>query len=286
MERPRGPADHGGDDVRLEGMPLYTHLDRIERGLASLGIGPGDPIRPERLFALDQWHYHGTEAIAAAAQKLGLGPASHVLDVGSGVGGPARFLAHTVGCRVTALELQASLHEIAVDLTRRSGLAGRVTHICGDALTHPLPPSTFDAAVSWLAILHISDRPRLMARIADALRPGGGCYIEDLCGRAPFVPRDLADLRRIVCGVTVTSPGEYEHDLRDAGFIDVVATDLTADWGPYAAQRLAAWRRDGADYARIHGQGAYEAQEVFYAVIARLYDSGSLGGLRLEGRKP
>lgn len=285
MERPRGPADQGSDDVRLEAMPLYTNLDRIERGLASLGIGPGDAISPDQLFAFDQWHYHGTEAIAAAAEALGLGPASHVLDVGSGVGGPARFLAHTVGCRVTALELQAPLHEIAVDLTRRSGLAGQVTHICGDALAYPLPPATYDAAVSWLAVLHIADRPRLMARIADALRPGGGCYIEDLCRRAPFAPSDLADLRRIVCGVTVTSPGEYERDLRDAGLVDVVATDLTADWAPYAEQRLAAWRRDGAAYARVHGQGAYEAQEVFYAVIARLYDSGSLGGLRIVGRK-
>ena len=46
----------------IELMPLYTHLDRIERGLLTLGIGPDDPIQPERLFPLDQWHYHGTDA--------------------------------------------------------------------------------------------------------------------------------------------------------------------------------------------------------------------------------
>jgi SAM-dependent methyltransferase len=271
---------------RLEAMPLYTNLDRVERGLASLGIGPGDAIRPEQLFALDQWHYHGTEAIAAAAQTLGIGAASHVLDIGSGVGGPARYLAHTTGCRVTALELQAPLHEIAVDLTRRSGLAGRVMHLRGDALTFPLPAATYDAVVSWLAVLHIPDRPRLMARLAGVLRPGGGCYIEDLCSRRPFAPRDLADLRQVVCGVTVTPPEDYVRDLRDAGFADVVVTDLTGDWAPYAAERLAAWRQNRAAYARVHGDGAYTAQEAFYAVIARLYDGGSLGGLRIVGRKP
>lgn len=286
VERPYDPADPRHDDARLEAMPLYTHLDRIERGLASLGIGPGGPIRPEQLFALDQWHYHGTEAIAAAARKLGLGPGSHVLDVGSGVGGPARFLAHTTGCRVTAIELQEPLHEIALDLTRRSGLAGRVTHLCGDALTLTLPSGAYDSMVSWLAILHIPDRPRLLARLADALRSGGGCYIEDLCRRAPFASRDLADLHRVVCGVTVTSPEDYVRDLHGAGFADVVATDLTGDWAPYAAGRLAAWRQNRAAYARIHGEGAYAAQETFYAVIARLYDGGSLGGLRLVGRKP
>ena len=80
------------DHMTIGSMPLYTNLDRIERGLAALGIGPGDAIRPEQLFAIDQWHYHGIDAIRAAAVALGLGPTSRVLDVGSGIGGPARYL--------------------------------------------------------------------------------------------------------------------------------------------------------------------------------------------------
>src|SRR5215470_3633335 len=112
-------------DVPLAAMPLYTNLDRIARGLSAAGIGPKDPVTPEQLFALDQWHYHGTDAIRAAADWLGLGPASRVLDIGSGIGGPARYLAHTTGCHVTALEIQAELNAIAVDLTERSGLAKR-----------------------------------------------------------------------------------------------------------------------------------------------------------------
>lgn len=269
------------DDADLGRMPLYTSLDRIERGLAALGIGPGASIRPEQLFPLDQWHYHGTDAVAAAARALGLGPSSRVLDVGAGVGGPARYLAHTVGCHVTALELQPALHGIGVDLTRRSGLEGRVTHLCADALAHPLPHASFDAVLSLLAVLHIPDRPRLFSRFASILRPGGRCYLEDLCQRAPFAPRDLKDLRTVVCGVTVTSPADYAADLSAAGFADVVATDLTDDWAPYAAERLAAWRQKHAAYARVHGEEAYAAQERFYSVIARLYDSGSLGGIRL-----
>ena len=53
------------DDASIRLMPLYTHLERIESGLAAQGIGPRDAIPPERLFRLDQWHYHGTEAIRA-----------------------------------------------------------------------------------------------------------------------------------------------------------------------------------------------------------------------------
>jgi SAM-dependent methyltransferase len=266
-------------------MPLYTNLDRIERGLAAQGIAPGDPIRPEQLFALDQWHYHGTEAIAAAARTLGLTSASRVLDVGAGVGGPARFLAHAIGCHVTALELQRPLHEIGVDLTRRTGLDDKVTHVCADALTHPLPDATFDATVSFLAIVHIPDRARLLARLARALRPGGGCYIEDLCMRAPFAPSDLEDVRQIVCGNSITTIDDYAQDLRAGGLTDVAATDLTPDWAPFAAERLAAWRQDHPAYAAVHGEGAYEAQELFYTTIDRLYRSGSLGGVRLTARR-
>jgi sarcosine/dimethylglycine N-methyltransferase len=271
---------------RLSAMPLYTNLDRIARGLAAQGIGPGDPIRPEQLFAFDQWHYHGTEAIAASARALELGPRSRVLEIGAGVGGPARYLAHTTGCHVTALELQPELHAIGVDLTLRSGLADRVTHVCGDALVEPLADAGFDAAVSFLAIVHIPERARLFQRLAKALRPGGGCYVEDLCMQKPFAPRDRDDVRRVVYAKSLTSQTDYAQDLGAAGFSDVEITDLTPDWAPFAAERLAAWRQNHAAYASVHGEGAYQAQELFYAVISRLYESGSLGGVRLMARLP
>jgi len=261
-------------------------LDRIDSSLAALGIGPADPIRPEQLFPLDQWHYHGTDAVRAAAEELRLGPASRVLEIGSGIGGPARYLAHTTGCHVTALELQPKVHAIAADLTRRCGLDNRVEHLCGDALLHPIPDAAFDAVASWLAVHHIAHRKRLYARLARALRSGGQCYIEDLSMRAPFATQDLRDLREVAFGVSVTGIDEHADDLCEAGFIKVVAMDQTANWAPYTSARLAAWQANHANYARTHGESAYAAQELFYAVIARLFASGSLGGVRLMARVP
>jgi sarcosine/dimethylglycine N-methyltransferase len=267
-------------------VPLYTNLDRIAHGLSARGIGAQDPIPPEQLFDLDQWHYHGIDAIRAAADRLAVVPASHVLEIGSGVGGPARYLAHTIGCRVTALELQPKLNAIAVDLTQRTGLSERVTHVLGDALAYPFADAEFDAVVSWLAILHIPDRPRLLQRLVRGLRSGGGCYVEDLCMRAVFVPEDLRDLREIVFGVSVTSIEDYAKDMRAAGFVDVAVTDCTSDWAPFAVERLRLWQQNHEAYARVHGERAYAAQEKFYTVIARLYESGSLGGVRLVARAP
>ena len=272
--------------MSIAAMPLYTHIDRIERGLAAQGIGPADPIPPEALYPLDQWHYHGTDAVRDAATRLGLGPSSRVLDIGAGIGGPARYLAHTTGCHVTAIELQPSLNALAVDLTRRCGLADRVTHVCADALSHPLPDGAFDAAVSWFAVLHMPDRKALFTRLARALRSDGACYIEDLAMHAPFTPDDLHDLRTIVFGITVTSIERYAADARAAGFVDIEATNLKDDFAPFASTRLATWRANHADYAAVHGEGAYAAQEKFYSVIHRLYESGSLAGVRLVARRP
>ena len=104
--------------------------------------------------------------------------------------------------------------------------------------------------------------------------------------RAPFGAEDLRDLHEFVYGTTVTSIDDYAADARAAGFVDIVAADLTSDWAPFAAERLVAWRQNHAAYAQIHGEAAYAAQELFYAVIARLYGGGSLGGIRLIASVP
>ena len=83
----------------------------------------------------------------------------------------------------------------------------------------------------------------------------------------------------------MTSIEDYAGDLRQAGLVDVAATDLTGDWAPYAAQRLQAWRANRAAYCAIHGDDAWAAQELFYAAIDRLYRGGGLGGVRLTARR-
>lgn len=280
-----GDGTNSGSEGGIATMPLYTHLDRIERGLAARGVGSGGRFKPDQLFPLDQRHYHGTDAIRDAAAFLQIGPRSRVLDVGSGIGGPARFLAHTTGCHVMALELQPELHAIGLDLTKRCGLDSRVTHVCGDALAYPIMPSSFDVALGFLSVLHVADRPALMRRFFAALRPSGRAYIEDLCQREPFEPADLEEVRSIVHGQTVTSIADYVRDLVAAGFADVAAADLTADWASFASERLADWQTDRAAYASVHGEGAWAAQDLFFRVIDGLYRKGSLGGVRLTGRR-
>lgn len=273
-------------DTSIESMPLYTNLERIGKGLAALGISPTDPIRPEQLFPFDQWHVGGTSTVQRAAEQFGLKPASQVLDIGSGLGGPARFLAYTTGCHVTALELQPKINAIASNLTQRCGLSGRVTHLCGDALSHPIPDAGFDAVVSWYAIHHIPNRPRLCARLARALRPGGGCYIEDLYMRSPLASQDARDVRDILIGNSVTSIDEFSSELRHARFVQITASDFTDVAAPLAVERLAMWRKDRAKHVLEYGEEAYAALDTFYALTSRLYADGHLGLTRLVAYAP
>jgi hypothetical protein len=240
------------ENSTIAAMPLYTNLDRVARGLAALDLGrrirfrrnncspsTNGTITAPRLSARppNGWDWGLRVACSTSAQASAA---------------PARYLAYRFGCHVTALELQPALHAIAVDLTQRSGLDKNVTHICADALTYAFPEAAFNAVVSWLAFLHIPDRPR-----ARTLRPGGACYIEDLCMRAPFSAADLRDVRDVVFGISMTSTEDYQNDLRAAGLVDVETTDLTGDWSPYAADRLKKWRANHEAYARVHGAGAY-----------------------------
>ena len=118
-------------------MKLYHQVDRVFNELQALGINLDDPVDVGTLSAFDQYHYLGTDAVDEAIQRLQITPSMQVLEVGGGIGGPSRYLAHTAGCHMTALELQPDLNETAAMLTSRCRLRDRVYHLCGDILDGP-----------------------------------------------------------------------------------------------------------------------------------------------------
>ncbi len=104
--------------------------------------------------------------------------------------------------------------------------------------------------------------------------------------RAPFHADDMRDVRNVLVGNAVTSIDQFATDLRAAGFIDIKTTDLTEETKPSVAARLMTWQRDASNLALEHGEEAYAALEAFYAVIARLFENGDLGCVRLVASNP
>ena len=94
--------------MNLKTMKLYSQVERVHNELRARGFDADAPLKVCDLTPFDQYHYFGSEAVDLAARVLSIGPRSRVLEIGSGIGGPARHLAETTGCEIVALELNAT----------------------------------------------------------------------------------------------------------------------------------------------------------------------------------
>ena len=267
----------------MKSMKLYTNVQRIHNELAALGIGPDAALRVDQLTPFDQYHYFGTDAVDEAFEVLQLQPGSRVLDVGSGIGGPARYIAAKTGVHVTALELQPDLHEVALELTARCGLSSRVKHVCGNILDGTAADS-YDAIISFLCFLHIPDRAKLFEACRAALKPGGVMYIEDF-GKSRSLSADeaMALSVKVQCAA-LPDRAEYETHLVSAGFPDVSMNDVTDAWKDFTASRLAVFRTARPRNIEVHGREIVDDLDDFYGAVAQLFQEGAIAGLKIIAR--
>ncbi|HEV8329785.1 MAG TPA: class I SAM-dependent methyltransferase [Steroidobacteraceae bacterium] len=146
--------------------------ERLKKVLAA--HGPNDQLlMPQQLGTLDQFHTRGLAATAELARLAGITADAAVLDVGSGVGGPARFLAATFGCRVTGVDLSESFVDAARYLSERTGQSAQVSFEVGSALALPFDNGRFDVVLLQHVAMNIADRGRLYGEIRRALKSGG-----------------------------------------------------------------------------------------------------------------
>ena len=267
-------------------MKLYQHAERIYRELGELGKNAEDPLTVEELSAFDQLHYHGTQALDIAMAMVGVDGQPRWLEIGSGLGGPARYLAAYSDASVTALELQADQHEIASSLTARCGLSDRVEHLRGDILDFERPEGSYDAVLSWLSLYHIKYRPLLLERCWQLLAPGGRFYTEDLTARRDIDEAHMQELERDLYAITLRRIDQYQKDLEDAGFVVETCQSMSSNWAEFVRVRLAKFRADRGRHLRVHGEAAVNALTDFYSAVNRHFQAGRIGGLRLCAVKP
>lgn len=162
------------DHYRANGL-----TERLKTALAALG--PEDQqLTPQQLAALDQFHTGGLAATAELGKLAGVTAGMSVLDVGSGVGGPARFLAATCGCQVTGVDLSEPFVDAARYLTERTGQSGQVSFETASALELPFDAGRFDVVLLQHVAMNISDRTRLYREIRRVLTSGGIFAIFDV----------------------------------------------------------------------------------------------------------
>jgi MPBQ/MSBQ methyltransferase len=232
----------------------YASDDLFTRIKAALVADGKDlsKLQPDDLAAVDEFHTRGRAATVDLARLLKLTAQDNVLDLGSGLGGPSRYLARNIGCRVTGIDLTPEFCATAEALAALVGMADAVTYRQANALEIPFSDRTFDVVWSQNVAMNIADRPRLYGEIHRVLIPGGRYGFTDVTagpGGAPFYPQPWARMAEIS---HLRSPDETRRTIEAAGFSLTVFEDQTADAEARTKARLTAEAGPARTHVGLH----------------------------------
>lgn len=146
-------------------------LAAIEQGLAA--AGKTGALTIDDLAPVDQFHSRGRDATLELVELAGLEPGMRVLDVGGGIGGAARLLAHANRCRVTVVDLTEEFCRVGAALTARAGLTPLVEFRHGNALDLPFPDASFDVVLSTFGVMFTPNQEKAATEMLRVVRQGG-----------------------------------------------------------------------------------------------------------------
>ncbi|KAI8506151.1 hypothetical protein Bbelb_165040 [Branchiostoma belcheri] len=277
------------EDHKMRQFIIYRHVEKIYTELKELGYHDNDPLEVTDLTKLDQWHYCGTDAVDAVIKLLDIREGARVLDVGAGIGGPSRYLAHKTKCHVTAAELLPDNHRVGQDLTSRCGMAGSVKHVCGDILTTELGKQEFDHVISFQVILYVPEKPRLFRQLYASLKPGGTlCFEEFYRLRDVESDEEKAALNYfLLSDIALPTQQDYRKLLEEAGF-QVTVHDISDSYSEYTYKRWSKFEEpeERSKHVRLYGEDLVDGWRQLYVTAKKLCnDFGLMGAGRFVARK-
>jgi len=153
---------------------------RILAAVRAAGLNPERRLSPDDLAALDHFHTGGLRASRELLELAKIGAEDRVLDIGAGLGGPARMLASAIGCHVDCIEMSPDFCVGAALLNRLTGLDDRIEVHQGSALDLPFPDDSFDVVWMQNVGMNIADKHKLYGEIYRVLKPRGRYALQEI----------------------------------------------------------------------------------------------------------
>ena len=202
-------------------------------------------LKTADLATVDEFHIRGRKATLELAEQMKLSADAQVLDIGSGLGGPARTLAETYGCTVTGIDLTEAFCEAARALSGWVGLGDHVAFQQGDATELPFADNQFDAAMTIHVAMNIAAKDKVYSHAKRVLKPGGIFIVYDvLQGEGGDVLFPVPWAREPSISHLATS-GAMRSLLTEAGFKILDVHDSTSESQQWFEERLASLNVSG-----------------------------------------
>jgi SAM-dependent methyltransferase len=221
------------------------------------------------------------------ADQLGVGTGSELLEVGSGSGGPAVYLAQARGCRITGVDINEHGVRNGAALAQARGVADRVQFQAVDASRPlPFPEGRFDAVVSNDAMCHIRERLAVLHDWHRVLRPGGRALFTDALVVTGIVSLEELAIRGSIGFYLFVPPGENERLLEAAGFALLGVQDVTGNAVEVAQRRHDARERHREALVEREGQANFDGLQRFLLCVHTLSVERRLSRYAYLAEKP
>lgn len=246
---------------------------------------PLDTVTVEDLAPVDHFHARGLPATIELAERLPIRAGHHLLDIGCGLGGPARYLAQRFQCKVSGVDITGPFIEAADKLTALLRMDGRVQFRLGDGQRLPYPDASFDGAYTQHVTMNVPDRPKFFGEAYRVLKPGGYFGLSEHGLGTNGNPLHPVPWTEDGSGAFLKTPAETRGHLEDAGFVDIVIEDTGPKYLAGYLARIAQTEKEGFPPLGIHllmGDTALDKARN----AARNIEEGRTHPLMLVCRKP
>ncbi len=259
--------------------------ERVGQALKAMGVNP-DAATAEDLKAADEFHTGGVQATEHFFGHLDVSADTRVIDMGSGIGGTARFVAGRYGAQVTGVDLTPEFVETAGALSEMVGLGGKTAFHVGSALAMPVPDASFDLATLMHVGMNIEDKDALLAEAARVLVPGGTFAVFDVMKGDVDEPLVFPLPWSTVPETSFVVPPEaYVSAAKSAGLDLVLEHDRTVFAKDFMAAAFAAAEENGPSPMGIHLMMGETAFQKLQNYVENLH-AGRIRPTEMVFRKP